>query len=75
MAGNVKEWTESWYKPYGPTDFKSDAFGEKFRVVRGGSYLSSDKSYLRTTYRSHVRPDDAGEMGFRCAKSVRIDKG
>lgn len=72
MAGNVKEWTASWYKPHGPTDFKSEDFGEKFKVVRGGSFLSSDKNYLRTTNRSHVRPEEAGDIGFRCAKDVDI---
>jgi len=70
MAGNVKEWTSSWYKPYGPTDFKNEDFGEKFVVVRGGSYLSQDKNYLRTSNRAHVRPDDAGDIGFRCVKDV-----
>jgi serine/threonine-protein kinase len=70
MAGNVKEWTASWYKPYGPTDFKTDDFGEKYRVVRGGSYLSSDKQYLRSSHRSHMRPTDMGDVGFRCAMSV-----
>ncbi len=71
MAGNVKQWTASWYKPYGPTDFKSNDFGEKFRVVRGGSYLSKDKAYLRTSNRSHARPDQAGDTGFRCAVDAK----
>ena len=67
MAGNVKEWTASWYKPYGPSGFKTDDFGEKYRVVRGGSYLSSDKQYLRASHRSHMRPTETGDIGFRCA--------
>jgi serine/threonine-protein kinase len=70
IAGNVKEWTSSWYKPYGPSDFRSDDFGEKFIVVRGGSYLSQDRSYLRVSNRSHVRPEEAGDIGFRCVKSI-----
>ncbi len=68
MAGNVKEWTASWYKPYGPSEFRTDDFGEKFRVVRGGSYLSQDKRYLRCSHRSHARPGETGDIGFRCAK-------
>jgi formylglycine-generating enzyme required for sulfatase activity len=70
MAGNVKEWTASWYKPYGPTDYRNDDFGEKFKVVRGGSYLSQDRDYLRTTSRSHARPEEAGDIGFRTAMDV-----
>ncbi len=66
MAGNVMEWTASWYKPYGPTSFTSEDFGEKFRVVRGGCYLSNDRNYLRTTHRSHARPGETGVIGFRC---------
>ena len=71
MAGNVKQWTASWYKPYGPSGFRSNDFGEKFRVVRGGSYLSKDKTYLRTSNRSHARPDSAGDTGFRCAMDAK----
>ncbi|MCD6405765.1 MAG: SUMF1/EgtB/PvdO family nonheme iron enzyme [Planctomycetes bacterium] len=66
MAGNVMEWTASWYKPYGPTSFKSEDFGEKFRVVRGGCFLSNDPGYLRATHRSHARPGETGVIGFRC---------
>jgi serine/threonine-protein kinase len=70
MSGNVKEWTASWYKPHGPTSYKSDDFGERFRVARGGSYLSLDRNYLRASCRSHMRPDEAGDIGFRCVKDV-----
>ncbi len=70
MAGNVMEWTDSWYKPYGPTIFKSDDFGEKFKVVRSGGFMSLDRGYLRCSHRSHARPEEAGDIGFRCAKNV-----
>ncbi|XP_061710101.1 formylglycine-generating enzyme-like [Cydia pomonella] len=63
MAGNVWEWTEdSWTK---------DAPKEK--VKKGGSYLCH-RSYCyryRCSARSHNTEDSsAGNLGFRCAKSV-----
>lgn len=70
MAGNVMEWTASWYKPYGPTGFKSDDFGERFKVVRGGSWLSNDLAYLTCSRRGHASPDSRGATGFRCASDL-----
>lgn len=70
MAGNVSEWTSSWYQAYGPSGYRSDDFGEKFRVIRGGSWLSNDPAYLTCTRRGHARPDTAGDIGFRCVRDV-----
>jgi len=70
MAGNVTEWTASWYQPYGPTDFHSEDFGEKYRVVRGGSWLSNDPAYLMCSRRGHASPDSRGAIGFRCVKDA-----
>lgn len=38
MVGNVFEWVNDWYKPYPDSTYKSDDYGEKFRVIRGISY-------------------------------------
>ncbi|GAH89463.1 unnamed protein product [marine sediment metagenome] len=65
------EWTSSWYKAYIRSLFTSDDYGEKFKVVRGGGYLSFDRRYLMCAHRSHARPGEAGDTGFRCAKNVR----
>ncbi len=57
MAGNVREWTDSWY------DDK-----KVYRVVRGGSYLDDQDSVYTFTVRKSI-PEDAKEyIGFRCAK-------
>jgi serine/threonine-protein kinase len=70
MAGNVSEWTATWYQAYGPSGYRSDDFGEKFRVVRGGSWVSNDTAYLTCTRRGHAKPDTTGDVGFRCVKDL-----
>lgn len=60
MAGNVWEWTDSW--------FGAD---KKYRVMRGGSYFEAGASMSQTTKRLRSIPDDIHEyLGFRCAKSA-----
>ncbi|MEW4453165.1 formylglycine-generating enzyme family protein [Bremerella sp. JC817] len=74
MAGNVAEWTSSWYaedsldridprNPVGPRT------GE-LKVVRGGSWLSSDQtgtSEAMVWYRSKLSPEMSNNFtGFRC---------
>lgn len=67
MAGNVWEWTASWYAPYG-----SAATTGQERVQRGGSFLC-DPSFcqgFRVTARAHATPDTSlMHVGFRCAAS------
>jgi formylglycine-generating enzyme required for sulfatase activity len=67
LSGNVWEWTRSlWGKdpekpafayPYDPGDGREDvgAREEVLRVVRGGSFLSTD-GYVRAAFRSWFRP-------------------
>lgn len=68
MAGNVWEWTSSWYVPYGaPRSQPTDGQGE--RVSRGGSFLCSPKfcQGYRASARNHATPDTSLEnIGFRC---------
>lgn len=65
MAGNVWEWTASWYVPYGARGAKGVE-----RVQRGGSFLC-DPSFcqgFRVTARGHATPDTSlMHVGFRCA--------
>jgi len=68
MAGNVWEWTDSWYQPYPHNDTKSGLFGEKFKVAKGGSWFSN-MDLARTALRGKMLPDQRQNyIGFRCAK-------
>jgi len=64
MNGNVWEWTSSG---------SSDDYGKNrtntARVYRGGSWLSEDASYLRSSFRGRDVPSIGGSiLGFRCAR-------
>jgi formylglycine-generating enzyme required for sulfatase activity len=60
MAGNVMEWTSSFY------DDK-----DKY-VLRGGSWLNN-ADFCRCAYREGYFPDDKGSIvGFRCARTVTL---
>lgn len=70
MAGNVHEWTSSWYQAYpGNTGIVAE-YGQVFKVLRGGSYTSPPLD-VRTTSRFYDRLDAArSDYGFRCAVTV-----
>jgi formylglycine-generating enzyme required for sulfatase activity len=70
MAGNVGEWTEDWYKAYPGSTFRKDAFGEKYRVVRGGSWEDYQK-YTRCAVRDPLGPSIRySQVGFRVVVSL-----
>ncbi len=78
MAGNVFEWTASWYKAYPGNTHKDPNEGEIYRVVKGGSWY--DCTYYRcgisapTYNRIFFHPMTKNfSFGFRCAQDVERD--
>lgn len=60
MAGNVWEWTNSWYDE-----------NRTLRVFRGGSWLSNEFD-ARCSYRLRLSPADRYSLvGFRCAGDLK----
>jgi len=75
LAGNVMEWTESWYQPYPGSSYTSQEFGERFKVVRGDSWGEGGHYYLphfsRAAFRLNAPPEERYDyIGFRCAKDA-----
>jgi len=75
MAGNVWEWTDSWYLAYPGNATRSENYGEIYKVLRGGSWWDcsfykcgiSAPSYNRSFFNPRVKNNT---FGFRCAKDA-----
>jgi serine/threonine protein kinase len=66
LAGNVWEWTESHYCPYGKDDCDDSR-----RVLRGGGWDTVESHDLRAAHRLPSAPTASGwSIGFRCAKTL-----
>lgn len=73
MAGNVSEWVADWYQPYPATTYTSDAFGEKYKVLRGAAWGREGHyamhQFQRGAYRFYLDPESVlDDVGFRCVK-------
>ncbi|MDZ4262475.1 MAG: SUMF1/EgtB/PvdO family nonheme iron enzyme [Pseudomonadota bacterium] len=79
MTGNVWEWTSSWYEPYPGNKRITENYGEKYKVLKGGSWW--DCSFYKCGIsapvfnRSFFHPRTKNEsFGFRCASDKPSDK-
>ena len=75
LNGNVSEWTANWYNPYKNSEFKDNLYGEKVKVIRGGSFHKTRhglmKEFTVLSYRNFAPPQERfWDTGFRCAKSI-----
>jgi formylglycine-generating enzyme required for sulfatase activity len=76
MAGNVWQWVSDWFAPdYYPRAQYLNPPGPatgQLRVVRGGSWVNHDVSFLACAFRHRVPADSYSySIGFRVAYAVR----
>lgn len=70
MAGNAYEWTASLYDRYEGNTKINTLYGNVFRVLRGGSYLTPAFE-ARCSARHFAKPDmGEPDFGFRCAMDI-----
>jgi formylglycine-generating enzyme required for sulfatase activity len=74
MAGNVSEWVADWYQSYPNATYTSNAFGEKYKVLRGAAWGREGHyamhQFQRGAYRFYLDPESIlDDVGFRCVKA------
>ena len=74
MHGNVHEWCQDWYGPYGSEQVVSDPVGPTEgdrRVLRGGS-IDSLSWFVRSASRFNGLPVNRDNLGFRVARTYNV---
>ncbi len=74
MAGNVWEWTGSWYEAYPGNDQIEIEYGRKYRVIRGGGAIDyyGAVSTRRCADRARSVPYGTYDaLGFRCVMEAK----
>jgi formylglycine-generating enzyme required for sulfatase activity len=68
MAGNVWEWTDTWYCP----NYASKDCAKEKRVFRGGAWSGSSPLSMRASDRGKGAPAVSyDDVGFRCARTAQ----
>lgn len=72
MAGSAMEWTSSWYQPYKDNPIPAEQYGEKYKVLKGGTTFN-DSAHMRCAHRFYLPIDNSNNYltGFRCVKDVK----
>lgn len=76
MSGNVWEWVDDYYLPHPGSDSISPEFGQKYRMLKGGSWLDcsfytcgiSAPVFNRSFFDQSTKNDS---FGFRCALDAK----
>jgi len=74
MSGNVWEWVDDYYNPHPGSDYINPEFGDKYRLLKGGSWWDcsfyacgiSAPTFNRAFFEPSVKSES---YGFRCAKN------
>ncbi|MBN1965152.1 MAG: SUMF1/EgtB/PvdO family nonheme iron enzyme [Anaerolineae bacterium] len=80
LSGNVAEYLHSTHRPYpydpadgreGDPDLSSDNIGDKYFMIRGGTFFNEYEYQLRSANRVSRTPTFGDyDVGFRCARSA-----